>query len=210
MIASRWMRRSLIALSVVLVASAAFGQAQGTQQGGQFQPQVGQAGKDVVWVPTPQGLVDKMLDMAKVTPQDFVIDLGSGDGRTVITAAKRGARAEGVEFDPNMVALSKANAAKEGVAEKTVVHQRRSVRAGPLAGHRDHDVPAAADQPQAAAEDPRAEARDAHRVQLVRHGRLGRGRDRHGRGRLFAVGAPRSSGSCRRRWKGAGAWAKAS
>jgi hypothetical protein len=120
MIASRWMRRSLIALSVVLVASAAFGQAQGTQQGGQFQPQVGQAGKDVVWVPTPQGLVDKMLDMAKVTPQDFVIDLGSGDGRTVITAAKRGARAEGVEFDPNMFALSKANAAKEGVAEKTV------------------------------------------------------------------------------------------
>jgi Methyltransferase domain len=118
MIASRWVRRSLIALSVVLAAAAAPAQAQGTQQGGQFQPQVGQAGKDVVWVPTPQPLVDKMLDMAKVTPQDFVMDLGSGDGRTVITAAKRGARAVGVEFDPNMFALSKANAAREGVAEK--------------------------------------------------------------------------------------------
>jgi hypothetical protein len=118
MIAWRSVRRSLIALSVVLVASGAFAQGQGTQQGGQFQPQVGQAGKDVVWVPTPQALVDKMLDMAKVTPQDYVIDLGSGDGRTVITAAKRGARAMGIEFDPNMFALSKANAAKEGVSEK--------------------------------------------------------------------------------------------
>ena len=58
-----------------------------------FEPQVGQAGKDVVWVPTPQAVVDKMLDMAKVTKADVVYDLGSGDGRTVITAAKRGARA---------------------------------------------------------------------------------------------------------------------
>jgi hypothetical protein len=58
----------------------------------EFKPSVGQEGKDVIWVPTPQGLVDKMLDMAKVTPKDYVIDLGSGDGRTVITAAKRGAK----------------------------------------------------------------------------------------------------------------------
>ena len=118
MIASRWLRGSVIALSVALVASAAFAQGQDTQQQGQFQPQVGQAGKDVVWVPTPQALVDKMLDMAKVTPQDVVMDLGSGDGRTVITAAKRGARAIGVEFDPKMFALSKANAEKEGVNGK--------------------------------------------------------------------------------------------
>ncbi len=68
-----------------------------------FEPQVGQAGKDVVWVPTPQALVDKMLDMAKVTKTDFVMDLGSGDGRTVITAAKRGARAMGIEYNPDMV-----------------------------------------------------------------------------------------------------------
>ena len=83
-----------------------------------FEPQVGQAGKDVIWVPTPQALVDKMMEMAKVTPSDYVMDLGSGDGRTVITAAKRGARATGIEYNPDMVELSKRNAAKEGVGEK--------------------------------------------------------------------------------------------
>ena len=59
-----------------------------------------------------------MLDMAKVTPKDYVIDLGSGDGRTVITAAKRGARALGIEYNPDMVELSKRNAAEEGVSDK--------------------------------------------------------------------------------------------
>ena len=81
-----------------------------------YEPTVGQDGKDVVWVPTPQALVDTMLDMAKVTPRDFVIDLGSGDGRTVITAAKRGVRALGIEYNPDMVELSKRNAEKAGVA----------------------------------------------------------------------------------------------
>jgi methyltransferase family protein len=84
----------------------------------EFQPQVGQEGKDVIWVPTPQELVDKMLDLAKVTPKDYVIDLGSGDGRTVITAAKRGAKALGIEYNPDMVELSKRSAAKDGVADK--------------------------------------------------------------------------------------------
>src|SRR5687767_5405708 len=84
----------------------------------EYQPEVGQAGKDVVWVPTPQALVDKMLDMAKVTPKDYVIDLGSGDGRTVITAAKRGSKALGIEYNPDMVELSKRNAATEGVTDK--------------------------------------------------------------------------------------------
>ena len=83
-----------------------------------YEPQVGQEGKDVIWVPTPQGLVDKMLDMAKVTSSDYIIDLGSGDGRTVITAAKRGARATGIEYNPDMVELSKANATKAGVSAK--------------------------------------------------------------------------------------------
>jgi SAM-dependent methyltransferase len=83
-----------------------------------FEPKVGQRGKDVVWVPTNQQLVDKMLDMAKVTPQDYVIDLGSGDGRTVITAAKRGATGKGIEYNPDMVELSKRNAEKEGVTAK--------------------------------------------------------------------------------------------
>jgi hypothetical protein len=83
-----------------------------------YQPEVGQEGKDVVWVPTPQALVEKMLDLAKITPEDFLIDLGSGDGRTVITAAKRGTRALGIEYNPDMVALSRQNAEKEGVTDK--------------------------------------------------------------------------------------------
>jgi precorrin-6B methylase 2 len=69
-------------------------------------------------VPTSQALVDKMLDMAKLTANDIHMDLGSGDGRTVITAAKRGARSTGIEYNPDMVELSKANAQKAGVAEK--------------------------------------------------------------------------------------------
>jgi SAM-dependent methyltransferase len=96
--------------------------AQAQQESG-FQPTVGQPGKDVVWVPTQQDLVDKMLDLAKITPQDYVIDLGSGDGRTVITAAKRGARALGIEYNPDMVELSRQNAAKEGMGEKAVFIQ---------------------------------------------------------------------------------------
>jgi SAM-dependent methyltransferase len=83
-----------------------------------FEPQVGQAGKDVVWVPTPDVLVEKMLDMAQITPADFVMDLGSGDGRNVIAAAKRGARALGVEYNPQMVELSRRNAERAGVADK--------------------------------------------------------------------------------------------
>jgi len=83
-----------------------------------YEPIVGQEGRDVVWVPTPPELVEKMLDMARVTPQDFVMDLGSGDGRNVIAAAKRGARGLGVEFNPDMVQLSRRIAATEGVADK--------------------------------------------------------------------------------------------
>ena len=88
-----------------------------------FEPYSGQPGKDVVWVPSPQALVDRMLDMAKVTPKDYLIDLGSGDGRTVITAAKRGITAMGVEFNPDMVALSKRNAADAGVSDKATFVQ---------------------------------------------------------------------------------------
>jgi len=82
----------------------------------EYSPQVGQEGKDVIWVPTPQALVERMLDMARVTQKDYVIDLGSGDGRTVIAAAKRGARALGIEYNPDMVELSKRNAEKAGLA----------------------------------------------------------------------------------------------
>jgi SAM-dependent methyltransferase len=111
--ASRWL---LLALCLSLIAANVFAQAQPAKE--EYKPEVGQEGKDVIWVPTPQALVDKMLDMAKVTPKDYVIDLGSGDGRTVITAAKRGARSLGIEYNPDMVELSKRNAAKEGVGDK--------------------------------------------------------------------------------------------
>jgi hypothetical protein len=115
MLLSHPVRRTLLVLCLLAAAVPAFAQAQQTKP---FEPQVGQGGKDVVWVPTPQVLVDKMLDMAKVTAQDFVMDLGSGDGRTVITAAKRGAHAVGIEYNPDMVQLSKDNAAKEGVSAR--------------------------------------------------------------------------------------------
>ena len=80
-----------------------------------WEPSVGMAGKDVVWVPTSLVVVEKMLDVAKVTPQDFVMDLGSGDGRMVIGAAKRGARAVGVEYTPEMVEHARKNARDAGV-----------------------------------------------------------------------------------------------
>ena len=116
---------SLIRRTGLALLLAAFSTALGTPALAQaqkapstYEPTSGQEGKDVVWVPTPQVVVDKMLDMAKLRPGDFVMDLGSGDGRTVITAAKRGARALGVEYNPDMVELSRRNAEKEGVAGK--------------------------------------------------------------------------------------------
>src|SRR5262245_5039942 len=112
---SLFLRQSLLALCLALLLGYGFAQAQPAKE---YEPSVGQEGKDVVWVPTPQALVDKMLDMAKVTPKAYDIDLGSGDGRTVITAAKRGSKAHGIEYNPDMVELSKRNAAKEGVSDK--------------------------------------------------------------------------------------------
>jgi hypothetical protein len=111
--------RLLLSLLCFALAAPAFAQAQKEEPAATtFEPTTGQAGKDVVWVPTPQALVDRMLDMAKLKPRDFVMDLGSGDGRTVITAAKRGAHALGVEYNPDMVELSRRNAEKEGVSAK--------------------------------------------------------------------------------------------
>ena len=118
MIPTRRIRHVFLAacMSLSLLAFSARAQAQPAKQ--EYQPHVGQQGKDVVWVPTPQALVDRMLDMAKVTAKDYVIDLGSGDGRTVITAAKRGAKALGIEYNPDMVELSKRNAEKAGARRK--------------------------------------------------------------------------------------------
>jgi hypothetical protein len=108
----------LTAVWLALLPVAASAQQAAPPPAGEFKPQIGQHGKDVIWVPTPQALVDKMLDMAKVGPGDTLFDLGSGDGRTVITAAMRGAVAHGIEYNPDMVELSQRNALKAGVADK--------------------------------------------------------------------------------------------
>ncbi len=104
--------------TLTVYVAALMGGAQAAEGEKRYQLEVGQAGKDVVWVPTPQSLVEKMLDVARVTAQDYVMDLGSGDGRNVIAAAKRGARALGVEYNLDMVELSRRVAAQEGVADK--------------------------------------------------------------------------------------------
>ena len=112
--------RGLVTITAVVLGVALSAQAPAPAPAQQkpFEPSVGQAGKDVVWVPTADTLVAKMLDMAKLTPKDYLIDLGSGDGRTVIAAAKRGATAMGIEYNPDMVELSKKNATAAGVNGK--------------------------------------------------------------------------------------------
>jgi len=87
------------------------------------EPTSGQAGKDMVWVPTPHETVELMLDMAQVTSRDYVIDLGSGDGRLVIAAARRGARALGIEYDGNLVALSRRDARAAGLADRALFRE---------------------------------------------------------------------------------------
>jgi SAM-dependent methyltransferase len=86
-------------------------------------PRVGQVGKDVIWVPTPDALVKKMLEVADVGQDDYLIDLGSGDGRTVIAAAKLGAKALGIEYNPEMVQLSRKNADEAGVSGRATFIQ---------------------------------------------------------------------------------------
>jgi SAM-dependent methyltransferase len=122
------MHGRLLAAAVVALATVSGARAQGPPAQppasqkqpppAPYEPTVGQAGKDVVWVPTPPELVEKMMDMAEVTSRDVVMDLGSGDGRNIIAAAKRGARATGVEYNPDMVGLSRRLALQAGVADK--------------------------------------------------------------------------------------------
>jgi hypothetical protein len=114
-----------ISRSVVPVfAAAMLATAGAAAQQSDFKPYVGQQGKDVVWVPTPDEVVDRMLTMAQTKPEDFVIDLGAGDGKIAIAAAKKfGARSMGVEYNPDMVAFAQKNAQAAGVAGKAqIVH----------------------------------------------------------------------------------------
>lgn len=109
--------------AVLLMAPVLLAQTQAPAAQKPYEPVVGQEGKDAVWVPTSLAMVEKMLDHAKVTPRDFVMDLGSGDGRTIIAAAKRGASGLGVEFNPDLVEYSKRQAAAQGVGDKAMFVQ---------------------------------------------------------------------------------------
>ena len=117
--------RSQTRAAVALVAAFVFicvtaGSAGARQEGGQPDaPRLNQPGKDVQWVPTPPALVEKMLDLARLTPKDRLVDLGSGDGVLVIAAARRGARARGIEYDRGLVEFSKRKAAEAGVSQLT-------------------------------------------------------------------------------------------
>ena len=110
------MRIFVIGYTLFVLSSAALAQQTAPQK--PFEPVSGQAGKDVVWVPSPPDMVNKLMELGQVTSKDFVIDLGSGDGRNVIAAAKLGAQALGVEYNPDMVALSRKLAQDAGVADK--------------------------------------------------------------------------------------------
>lgn len=107
----------ILSVSVLVAGGGATAHAQ--QSNDPDEPRLNQPGKDVQWVPTPPALVEKMLDMAQVTPQDRLVDLGSGDGVLVIAAAKRGTRARGIEYDRGLVEYSKRKASEAGVARMT-------------------------------------------------------------------------------------------
>jgi SAM-dependent methyltransferase len=110
--------RVALALACALLVAPAFAQ----QKNGEYRPQVGQSGKDVIWVPTPDEVVDRMLTMAQVKPGDTVYDLGAGDGKIAIAAAKKfGARSYGIEYNPDMAKYAQTNAQKAGVAGKATI-----------------------------------------------------------------------------------------
>jgi precorrin-6B methylase 2 len=88
-----------------------------------YEPQVGQAGKDVIWVPTPDEVVDRMLRMAQVTANDLVYDLGAGNGKIAIAAAKLGARAVGIEYNPDMAKHAQGNVVAAGVQSRARIMQ---------------------------------------------------------------------------------------
>lgn len=114
-------RRSLLAAAAAAAALPA-----GRAARAQFaaDPSGANDGKDVIWVPTPDTAVVRMLEMAQVGPDDVVVDLGSGDGRIAIAAAKlRGARARGIEYSGEMVAISRNAAEIQGVAGRVTFRE---------------------------------------------------------------------------------------
>jgi hypothetical protein len=118
-----WLRLAVASLAALLLAFPATAQ-QKPKANQPYEPQVGQAGKDVIWVPTPDEVVDRMLRMAQVTANDYVIDLGAGDGKIAIAAAKNfGARSMGIEYNPEMAKHAQGNVEKAGVTGRARIVQ---------------------------------------------------------------------------------------
>ncbi len=117
------MPKRFFLVSLTLLAFVGVSQPAFSQTGDKlYQPDVGQSGKDVIWVPTNDELVKMMLDIAKVKPEDIVYDLGAGDGKIAIAAARDyGARSVGIEYNPDMAALAQRNADRSGVADKVKI-----------------------------------------------------------------------------------------
>ncbi len=115
---------SATCVAVMLAANPVFAQsAESTKLGDEkYEPRVGQSGKDVIWVPTNDAVADAMLKVAKVKPTDLVYDLGAGDGKIAIAAAKNfGATAVGIEYNKEMAELAKRNTERAGVADKVKI-----------------------------------------------------------------------------------------
>ena len=104
---------AVVSISAILLFASSHGR---TLFASQAEPTFGQDGKDVEWVPSPSVLVETMLTLAEVDADDQVIDLGSGDGRTVLAAAERGAMAVGVEYDAGLVQVSRQQAEERGLS----------------------------------------------------------------------------------------------
>lgn len=113
-------RRAAYAALATLAVHAAFPAAAQKAAGDSFEPQVGQSGKDVIWVPTPDEVVQKMLELVQLAPGERLVDLGSGDGKIPIAAARRGAIAKGIEYNADMVEHSRRLAREAGVEVELV------------------------------------------------------------------------------------------
>jgi hypothetical protein len=118
------LRLAAASLAALLLAFPAAAQQKKPDPNQPYEPHIGQAGKDVIWVPTPDEVVERMLRMAQVTANDYVIDLGAGDGKIAIAAAKNfGARALGIEYNPEMAKHAQGNVEKAGVTGRARIVQ---------------------------------------------------------------------------------------
>jgi 2-polyprenyl-3-methyl-5-hydroxy-6-metoxy-1,4-benzoquinol methylase len=116
------MKLSRFLLYVLLTSWLNLAFASPTTNSTEYKPKVGQEGKDVIWVPTPEGLIDKMLEAAKVSDKDTLFDLGAGDGIIAITATRKyGAKSVGIEYNPEMAQFARRKVAEAGLTDKVKI-----------------------------------------------------------------------------------------